>query len=174
MATCFRLTFFIFLVFVTHATTAQYNSTPVFRLGGAIAFGLSHMAANNIGIGGMAGAEKSFSKSFAAELETSYTYFTGDKAFYMDGRNKAFTAPLLAGIKAYPFRNVYGSLRTGAMYYLLNSMPSARISLGYGAAAGINLPRSNNRLNLQISYTGFRFEGISRGYTTLAAAIIIR
>jgi hypothetical protein len=173
MAKCFRLTFFAFLVFVSTAT-AQYKSNPVFRLGGTIAFGLSHMAANNIGIGGIAGAEKSFSKSFAAELEISYTYFTGDKVFYMDGKNRAFTAPLLAGIKAYPFRNVYGSLRTGAVYFLLNSMRSARISLGYGAAGGINLPRSNNRINLQMSYTGFRFEGISRGYTTLAAAIIIR
>ena len=173
MAKGIRLTFFASLVFVI-AASAQYKSIPVFRLGGTIAFGLSHMASNNIGIGGMAGAEKLFSKSFAAELEISYTYFTGDKVFYMEGKNKAFAAPLLAGIKAYPFRNVYASLRTGAVYFLLNPMHSARISLGYGAAGGINLPRSNNRLNLQMSYTGFQFEGINRGYTTLAAAIIIR
>jgi hypothetical protein len=173
MANCFRFTCMLILVSVT-AATAQYKSNPVFRLGGAVAFGLSHMASNNIGIGGIAGAEKFFAKRFAAELETSYIYITGDQVFYEEGKNRAFAAPLLAGIKAYPFSNVYGSLRTGAVYFLLNHMPSARFTLGYGAAAGINLPDKNNRLNIQIAFTGYGFEGVNRGYTTLAASIIIR
>jgi len=174
MANCYRLTFVALLVFVTAAATAQNRSNPVFRLGATVSFGLSHMASNNVGIGGIAGAEKLFSDHFAAELEASYHYFTGDKVFYMDAKNKAYAIPLLAGIKAYPLPNLYASLRTGAVYFLLNHMSSSKISLGYGLAGGINLPPKTNRLNLQMGYTGFRFDGISRGYTTLAAAIIIK
>jgi hypothetical protein len=172
MAICYRLTCAL-LVFVT-AATAQNRSNPVFRLGATVSFGLSHMASNTVGIGGIAGAEKLFSDHFAAEVEASYHYFTGDKVFYMAGKNKAFAIPLLAGIKAYPWPNVYASLRTGAMYFLLNPMPSPRISLAYGLAGGFNLPKRTNRLNLQMGYTGFRFDGFNRGYATLAAAIIIK
>lgn len=172
MANCFRLTCFTLFLFIS-AATAQNKMTPVFRLGATVSFGLSHMASNNVGIGGIAGAEKLFSKHFAAEAEASYHYFTGDKVFYMDARNKAYAFPLLAGIKAYPLPGIYASLRTGAVYFLLNQMPSPHISLGYGMAGGINLPEKINRLNLQMAYTGFRFDGINRGYTTLAAAIII-
>jgi hypothetical protein len=78
------------------------------------------------------------------------------------------------GIKAYPISNVYASLRTGAVYFLLNNMSSARAALGYGAATGINLSQKTNRLNLQLAYTGFQYDGISRGYATLAVAIIIK
>jgi hypothetical protein len=53
-------------------------------------------------------------------------------------------------------------------------MSSARVQFGYGAAAGINLPPKTQRLNVQLSYTGFRYDGISRGYATLAVAIIIK
>lgn len=173
MANLYRLTFFALLVFAT-AASAQNKMNPVFRLGATVSFGLAHMASNTVGIGGIAGAEKLFSKHFAAEAEASYHYFTGDNVFYMDAKNKAFAFPLLAGIKAYPLPNVYGSLRTGAVYFLLNHMSSPRISLGYGVAGGLNLPEKNNRLNLQMAYTGFRFDGFNRGYTTLAAAIIIR
>jgi hypothetical protein len=53
-------------------------------------------------------------------------------------------------------------------------MSSARVRFGYGVASGINLPKKTNRLNVQVAYTGFRYDGISRGYATLAAAIIIK
>jgi len=172
MANCYRLTCAL-LILVT-AATAQNRSNPVFRLGATVSFGLSHMASNNVGIGGMAGAEKLISDHFAAEIEASYHYFTGDKVFYMDAKNKAFAIPLLAGFKAYALPNVYASLRTGAVYFLLNHMSSPKVSLGYGLAGGLNLPKRINRLNLQMGYTGFRFDGINRGYTTLAAAIIIK
>ena len=173
MANCYRLTFFALILFVTTAA-AQTNPGPVFRLGATVSFGLSHIMANNVGIGGIAGAEKLLSKRFAAEIEGSYTYFTGDKAIYNDSKNKSYAVPLLAGIKAYPLSNVYASLRTGAVYFLLNNMSSPRASLGYGVAGGINLPQKTNRLNVQMAYTAFRYAGISRGYATLAAAIIIK
>ena len=173
MANCYRLTLITCILFVTTAT-AQYKSNPVYRLGATVSFGLSHFTDNNVGVGGLAGAEKMLSKYFAAEAEASYNYFTGDKAIYMDAKNKSYAIPVLAGIKAYPLSNVYASLRTGAVYFLLNNMSSPTIRLGYGLAGGINLPEKTNRLNIQMAYTGFRYDGISRGYATLAAAIIIK
>jgi hypothetical protein len=127
-----------------------------------------------VGLGGIVGAEKMISKHFAAELEASYNYFTGDKAIYADAKNKSYAIPLLAGIKVYPISNVYASARTGAVYFLLNNMSSPRAALGYGLASGINLPQKTNRLNVQMAYTGFRYDGINRGYATLAVAIIIK
>jgi hypothetical protein len=53
-------------------------------------------------------------------------------------------------------------------------MSSPRAALGYGLASGINLPQKTNRLNVQMAYTGFRYDGINRGYATLAVAIIIK
>jgi hypothetical protein len=114
------------------------------------------------------------SKYFAAEAEAAYSYFTGDNVIYVDAKNKSYAIAVLAGIKAYTLSNVYASLRTGAVYFLLNNMSSARVRFGYGAASGINLPKKTNRLNVQVAYTGFRYDGISRGYATLAAAIIIK
>jgi hypothetical protein len=173
MANCFRLTFLACIVFI-QTGTAQIKPGPVVRLGATVSFGLSNLTSNNVGLGGIIGAEKLISKHFAAEAEASYNYFTGDKSIYVDSKNKSYTIPLLAGIKMYPLSNVYASLRTGAVYFLLNNMSSARVQLGYGAAGGINLPQKTNRLNVQVAYTGFRYDGISRGYATLAVAIIIK
>lgn len=173
MANCYRLTLLVCLLIVKTGT-AQIKPGPIFRLGATVSFGLSNLASNHVGIGGIVGAEKMISNHFAAELEASYNYFTGDKAIYVDAKNKSYTIPVLAGIKAYPISNVYAAARTGAVYFLLNNMSSPRMALGYGLAAGINLPQKTNRLNVQLAYTGFRHDGINRGYATLAVAIIIK
>ena len=173
MANCFRLTFLAIIVFV-QTGNAQIKPGPILRLGATVSFGLSNLADNQVGIGGIVGGEKMISKYFAAETEASYNYFTGDKAIYSDAKNKSYAIPVLAGIKYYPLSNVYASLRTGGIYYLLNDMSKARAAIAYGAAGGINLPQKTNRLNAQLSYTGFKYNGISRGYATLAVAIIIK
>ena len=173
MANCLRLTFLAIIVFV-QTGAAQIKPAPIFRLGATVSFGLSNLASNHVGIGGLVGAEKMVSKYFAAEIEASYNYFTGDKAIYSDAKNKSYAIPVLAGIKYYPLSNVYASLRTGGIYFLLNNMSKSRATIGYGAAGGINLPQKTNRLNVQLSYTGFQYDSISRGYTTLAVAIIIK
>ena len=144
-----------------------------FRAGATIAFGLSRIANNEVGIGGVVGVEKPFNELFAGELELSYTYFTGDKVLYLDGKNKAWSLPLLAGIKWYPRRWLYGAVRAGAIGFLFNSETSTSIRPAYGLAAGMNLPEKHNRVNLQLGYTGFPYGGDNRGYATLAAAIII-
>lgn len=144
-----------------------------FRVGATIAFGLSHIAHNEVGIGGVVGTEKAFNHLFTGELELSYTYFTGDKTSYADAKNKAWSIPLLAGIKLYHRRWLYGSLRAGAICFLLNHETSTNMRPAYGIAAGMNLPEKINRLNVQLGYTGFRYGGNNRGYATLAAAIII-
>ncbi len=173
MANCYRLTFFALLLFAKTGS-AQIKPGPIVRLGATVSFGLSKITSNNVGIGGLVGAEKMITKYFAAEAEAAYSYFTGDNVIYVDAKNKSYAIPVLAGIKAYPLSNVYASLRTGAVYFLLNNMSSARVRFGYGVASGINLPKKTNRLNVQVAYTGFRYDGISRGYATLAAAIIIK
>jgi hypothetical protein len=151
----------------------QNSTKPRFRLGASIAFGLTKISHNEVGIGAVVAAEKSFNKLFAGELEASYTYFTGDKELYLEGNNKAWALPLLAGIKIYPRRWLYGSLRAGAICFQLNHQASSQISAAYGIAAGMNLPDKNNRLNIQLGYTSFAFRDDSPGYATLAAAIII-
>jgi hypothetical protein len=173
MANCYRLTFLALLLFAKTGS-AQIKPGPIVRLGATVSFGLSNITSNNVGIGGLVGAEKMITKYFAAEAEAAYSYFTGDNVIYVDAKNKSYAIPVLAGIKAYPLSNVYASLRTGAVYFLLNNMSSARARFGYGVASGINLPKKTNRLNVQVAYTGFRYDGISRGYATLAAAIIIK
>lgn len=151
----------------------QKSTKLRFRVGASIAFGLAKISHNEVGIGGLAAVEKSFNNLWAGELEASYTYFTGDKVLYLEGENKAWAIPLLAGIKFYPRRWLYGSLRAGAVCFQLNHMTSNHISAAYGIAAGMNLPDKNNRLNIQLAYTGFGFKGDNPGYATLAAAIII-
>lgn len=174
MVHCVRLTFLALILLVKTGTAQTKQGPPIFRLGATVSFGLSNLTSNQVGIGGLVGAEKMIAKHFAAELEASYNYFTGDKTIYADAKNKSYSIPLLAGIKAYPTSNIYASLRTGAIYFLLNNMSSPRAALGYGLAGGMNLPKKTNRLNVQLAYTGFQYDGISRGYATLAAAIIIR
>jgi hypothetical protein len=152
---------------------AQHSTKTRFRVGATIAFGMSSIADNDVGVGGMAGAEKPFSKLFAGELEASFTYFTGDRMVYPGGGNKAWAIPVTAGLRLYSLSWLYGSVRAGAICFLLNHETSTHIRAAYGIAAGMNLPEKNNRLTLQLGYTGFRFDGKSRGYATLAAAIII-
>lgn len=162
------------LLFCSMNALAQKKPSPwSFRLGPAVSFGLSNMNANNVGFSGIAGAEKKFHPHFAAETELSYHYFTGDKVNYVDGRNKAWAIPLLAGIKAFMHPQVYASLRTGPAVFLLNDMPDAALRLAYGAALGFNLPHKINRINTQLQYTSFRYNQVQRGYATLAVAIII-
>lgn len=144
-----------------------------FRLGPGVSFGLSRLSDNDVGFSGIAGAERKFHRSFAAEAELSYHYFTGDKVVYLEGRNKAWAIPLLAGIKGFAAPNLYASLRTGPILFTLNNMPDAAVTLAYGVAAGVNLPRKANRINTQLQYTSFRYEQVQRGYATLAVAIII-
>ena len=152
---------------------AQHSDKARFRVGASISFGMSNMAHNDVGVGGIAGAEKTFSRNFSGEIEAAYSYFTGDKAVYPQGDNKAWAIPVLAGLRVYPLDWLYGSVRAGAICFLLNHESSVHIRPAYGVAAGMNFPRNNNRLNLQLGYNGFRFGGKSRGYATLAAAIII-
>lgn len=151
----------------------QHSTKTRFRVGATISFAMTSIADNDVGIGGIAGAEKRFNKLFAGELEASFTYFTGDKIVYPEGDNKAWAIPVLAGLRLYSTSWLYGSVRAGAICFLLNYETSTHISAAYGIAAGMNFPEKNNRLNLQLGYTGFRFGGKSRGYATLAAAILI-
>lgn len=162
------------MILLTISAAAQFNSGPVYRVGATVAFGLSRLNSNNVGVGGLIGAEKKFTKYLGAEVEGAYNYFTGDKAVYTDAKNKSYAMPLMAGVKFYPISNLYASLRTGGVYFLLNNMSSAKIQMAYGVAGGLNLPKKTTRLNLQVAYTGFRYDGINRGYATLAAAIIIK
>lgn len=144
-----------------------------YRVGATISPILVNIANNEVGIGGFLGAEKSFSKSFAAEVEVSYSYFAGDQAMYTEGSNKAWAVPVLAGVKAFVTQNLYGSLRTGAIFFMLNDQTTTHIQPALGLAGGMNFPQKNNRLNIQLGYTGFRFNSSNRGYATLAAAFII-
>lgn len=167
---CLTLLCVVFACLNLHAQT-KYPMR--FRVGATIAFGMSRIAHNDVGIGGEAGVEKPFSKTFSAELESGYTYFTGDEMVYDEGGNKAWAIPLLAGLRLYPRQWFYTALRAGAICFTINSENSTLIRPAWGIAGGMNLPQKNNRFNIQLQYTGFRFAGNSRGYATLAAAIII-
>ena len=153
---------------------AQTTNPLRFRVGATIAFGLTDIAQNEVGVGAEAGVEKPFSKLFSAELEAGYTYFTGDEMVYPEGNNKAWAIPLLLGARLYAQKWLYMSARAGAICFTINSESSTHIRPAYGIAAGVHLPEKNNRLNVQLQYTGFSFAGNSRGYATLAVAIIIK
>ncbi|MFT3826446.1 MAG: hypothetical protein QM731_21175 [Chitinophagaceae bacterium] len=152
---------------------AQKKSAFSYRLGPAFSFGLSNISNNNVGLGGIAGIERRIHGIFAAEAEVSYNYFTGDKSMYASGNNKAFTLPAMLGAKAYLFPNAYVAARAGAVYFMLNEMSSSELRPACGLAAGANFPPKVNRINVQLGYNAFRYYGITRGYATLAAAIII-
>jgi hypothetical protein len=170
---CCLVTALILSVITTTAVAQTKPSSYLFRLGAAVSFGISNMAGNHVGLGGLAGAEKRINNIYTVEAEVSYTYFTGNKNVYMNAKNKAYTLPVLAGIKAYFLPNVYASLRTGALYFLLNDMNDPQIRLAYGVATGINLPPKTKRINAQLGYTGFQYKGNHHGYATLGVAIII-
>jgi hypothetical protein len=152
---------------------AQHTSSYSYRFGAQVAFGLSGIGNNEVGIGGLAGAEKRFSKNFAAEVEGSYTYFIGDKLWYEGGKNRAFALPILAGIKGYLTPQVYASLRAGAAWFGLNIMNKSAVRPAYGIAAGLNIPKSTNRINIQLGWTSFRYADTQRGYATLSTSINI-
>lgn len=152
---------------------SQNKSPYSFRAGATLSFGMSNIANNNVGLGGLAGAERRINRLFAVEAEGSYSYIIGDDVVYPEGKNKSFAIPVLAGLKLYPFPNIYGSARVGAIYFLLNQLSTPQFSLAYGLAGGFNFPKKTNRLNVQLGYTGFEHESVQRGYTTLAVAIII-
>jgi hypothetical protein len=152
---------------------AQNKSSYSYRFGALVAFGLSGIANNEVGIGGLAGVEKRFSKNFAAEVEGSYTYFIGDKLWYEGGKNRAFALPMLAGIKGYLSPQVYGSVRAGAAWFALNSMNKPAMRPAYGVAAGLNVPKSSSRINIQLGWTSFRYGNTQRGYGTLSTSINI-
>jgi hypothetical protein len=152
---------------------SQSKSPYSFRAGAALSFGMSNIANNNVGLGGIIGAERRINKLFSVEAEGSYSYNIGDDVLYPEGKNKSFAIPILAGLKLYPFPNFYGTARVGAIYFLLNQISVPQVSLAYGLAGGFNFPKQSNRLNVQLGYTGFEYESVQRGYATLAVAIII-
>ena len=164
---------FLILLFMCMTAGAQNKPKYSFRFGAQVAFGLSKITNNTVGIGGLAGAESRFSKTFAAEAEASYVYFTGDKVNYEAARNRAFALPLLIGIKAYLSPQAYVSMRGGLTWFMMNDMASSVFRPGYGIAAGINLPKNFNRVTVQAGWTGFGYDKLQRGYASLAASIII-
>jgi hypothetical protein len=164
---------FLILLLIPMIGVSQIKSTYSFRFGAQVAFSLSKITNNSVGIGGLAGAEYRFSKNFAAEGEASYLYFTGDKVAYEAAKNRAFALPLLVGIKGYLTPEAYVSLRGGVNWFVMNDMPASVFRPAYGIAGGLNLPRSFNRVNVQVGWTGFGYQGTQRGYASLAASIII-
>lgn len=162
------------LFFLLVVTAAAQNKSPYsFRIGAQVAFGLYNIGDNNVGIGGLAGAERKFSRTFAVEAEASYTYFTGDKAYYEGGKNNAFALPILAGIKAYLAPQAYVSLRAGFAWFAVNDKDGSAFQPAAGIAGGINLPKKFNRVNVQLGYTRFGDDKIQRGFAHLATSIII-
>ena len=145
----------------------------MFHIGPSISFATNSIANNDAGIGIIGGVEKNIYRDISLGAETGYHYFLGDKSYSIDGKNRAYTIPLLAEIKIYFLSQYYISPRVGAIYFLLNDQVKSHIRLAYGFTGGFNLPKKSNRINIQAGYTGFRHDGVQRGYATLAAAIII-
>lgn len=167
-----RVSLFIALLCCA-AVTAQDKPLYSFRIGAQVAAGLSEMADNSVGIGGLAGAERVLTRIFALEAEAGYIYFTGDKAYYEGGKNNAFAVPVLVGMKAYLVPSAYVGLRAGFSWFAVNDMSGTAVRPAVGIAAGLNLPRKDNRVNVQAAYTRFGDDGVQRGYASLAASIII-
>ena len=151
----------------------QPTSKWIYDIGPSIAFATHSIANNDAGIGILGGVEKNIYKNISAGVETGFTYFFGDKSYSVDGKNRAYTIPLLAEIKVYFLSQFYVSPRTGAIYFLLNDQSKSHVQLAYGFNGGCNLPKKSNRISIQAGYTGFRHDDVQRGYATLAAAIII-
>lgn len=173
--------FIRFLFFLHAAATLSLSSYSqiqpvskwVYHIGTSISFATRSIASNDAGIGIMGGVEKNIYRNLSIGAETGFTYFIGDKSYTIGGKNKAYTIPLLAEIKVYFLSQFYVSPRAGAIYFLLNNLSKGHVRLAYGFTGGFNLPKKSNRINIQAGYTGFRYDGVQRGYATLAAAIII-
>jgi hypothetical protein len=174
-----KLTFSLslFLALVTASSTIYSQIQPVskwiYHIGPSISFATQAIANNEAGIGISGGVEKNVYRNISIGAETGFTYFIGDKSYSVEGKNKAFTIPLLAEIKVYFLSQFYVSPRAGAIYFLLNDQSKSHLRLAYGITGGFNLPKENNRINIYAGYTGFRHDAIHRGYATLGAAIII-
>jgi hypothetical protein len=174
-----KLTISLCLLFtaatVSFRTYSQIQpvSKWIFDIGPSISFATKSIANNDAAIGILGGVEKNIYRNISIGAETGFSYFIGDKSYSVDGKNKAYTIPLLAEIKVYFLSQYYLSPRAGAIYFLLNDQSKSHVRLAYGLAGGFNLPKKNNRINIQAKYTGFRHDAVQRGYLTLAAAIII-
>ena len=151
----------------------QPSSRWIFDVGPSISFATTSIANNDAGIGIQGGVEKNIYKNISVGAETGFSYFIGDKSYSVDGKNKAYSIPLLAELKVYFLSQFYVSPRAGAIYFLLNDQSKSHVRLAYGFTGGLNLPKKSNRINIQAGYTGFRHDAVQRGYVTLAAAIII-
>ena len=145
----------------------------IFHIGPSISFGTKAIANNDAGLGLLGGVEKNIYKNVSVGAETGFTYLIGDKTYTVPGKNKAYTIPLLAEMKAYFLSQFYISPRAGVIYFIMNDQTNSHISLAYGIAGGFNLPKKSNRINISAGYTSFRYDKLQRGYATLAAAIII-
>jgi hypothetical protein len=156
----------------TYSQTQPVNKW-IYRVAPSISFATSHIANNDAGLGILGGVERSIYKNLSVGAETGFNYFIGDNSYSTDGKNKAYTIPVLAEMKLYFLSQFYVSPRVGAIYYLLNDEANGHVGLAYGLAGGFNVPKKNNRINIQTCYTSFRHGGVQRGYATLAAAIII-
>lgn len=175
----YKLTLSLFILLLVVAipihSTAQIQpaSKWIYDIGPSISFATKSIANNDAGIGILGGVERNIHKRLSVGAETGFTYFIGDKTYSVEGKNKAYTIPLLAEVKVYFLSQFYVSPRVGSIYFLLNDQSKGNISLAYGLAGGFNLPKKANRINIQLGYTGFRYQNVQRGYITLAAAIII-
>ena len=165
----------LFVTFIPGYTNSQIQTTSkwIFDVGPSISFATTSIANNDAGIGIQGGVEKIIYKNIGVGAETGFNYFIGDKSYSVDGKNRAYTIPLLAEIKVYFLSQFYISPRAGAIYFLLNDQSKSHVRLAYGFTGGFNLPKKSNRINIQAGYTGVRHDAVQRGYATLAAAIII-
>jgi hypothetical protein len=170
---------FCFLLAIVIVPSSLYGqiqpvSKWIYHIGPSISFATMSIANNDAGLGLLGGVEKNIHKNISIGAETAFTYFIGDdKTYTMPAKNKAYTVPLFAEIKVYFLSQFYISPRAGAIYFLLNNQHKSHVRLAYGFTGGFNLPKKSNRINIQAGYTGFRHDNVQRGYTTLAASIII-
>ena len=167
--------FFVSLLGFTSTTYSQIQPQTkwIYDVGPSIAFATQAIANNDAGIGILGGVEKNIYKNISIGAETGFNYFFGDKSYSVEGKNRAYTIPLLAEVKVYFLSQYYISPRVGGIYFLLNDQAKSHIRLAYGITGGFNLPKKDNRINIQAGYTAFRHDGIHRGYGSLGAAIII-
>src|SRR5687767_10941859 len=91
----------------------QPTSKWIYDIGPSISFATTSIANNDAGIGILGGIEKNIYKNISIGAETGFTYFIGDKSYSVDGKNKAYTIPLLAEIKVYFLSQFYVSPRVG-------------------------------------------------------------
>jgi hypothetical protein len=174
-----KLTLFLAVLLTTAITPCctysqiQPVSKWIYDIGPSISFATQSIANNNAGIGILGGIEKNFYRNLSVGAEIGFTYFIGDNSYTVDGKNKAYSIPLLAELKVYFLSQFYVAPRVGGIYFLLNDQPDSHVRLAYGFAGGFNLPKKSNRINIQAGYTSFHHDDVQRGYATLAAAIII-